>query len=118
MKVFKSVNPFDQSLIAEYEVMSDEVVDHLLENASAAFAGWKKENYTHRSDLLKSVAGILRKRKDSLARTITLEMGKAIKESKAEIEKCAWCCEYYAENGETFMKSEVVQSDAKKSLIA
>jgi succinate-semialdehyde dehydrogenase / glutarate-semialdehyde dehydrogenase len=118
VKVFKSINPFDQSLIAEYEVMNDTAIDLMLNNATDAFPTWKNESFAKRADLLRSVAKILHERKESLARTITLEMGKSIHESRSEVEKCAKCCEYYSEQGEEFMKSELISSDAKKSFIA
>ncbi len=59
----------------------------------------------------------LRKNKETLAKTATQEMGKSIKESRAEIDKCAWTIEYFADNAEIFLKGEVVNTDARKSTI-
>jgi acyl-CoA reductase-like NAD-dependent aldehyde dehydrogenase len=59
----------------------------------------------------------LRKNKENLAKTATLEMGKAIKESRSEVEKCAWTAEYYADHGKIFVNDEVVNTDARKSII-
>ena len=55
-----------------------------------------------------------RKNKESLARTVTQEIGKAIKEAKSEVEKCAWAIEYYADHGKIFSTDEVVNTDARK----
>ena len=59
----------------------------------------------------------LRKNKEELARKVTQEMGKAIKEARSEVEKCAWVMDYYADNGKVFTTDEVVNTDARKSTI-
>ena len=69
-------------------------------------------------ELILDLAAELRKNKENLARTATKEMGKAIKESRAEVEKCTWVVEYYADNGPIFMKEEIINTDARKSLVA
>lgn len=115
-KVFQSVNPYDQQVIAEFEVFSDEKIDSCLTNAGDAFQHWKNTSFQVRSDLFIKLADILRKNKEKYARNMSLEMGKTLKESEAEVEKCAVCCVYYAEHGEKFLKDEVRQSDASKSL--
>lgn len=63
-------------------------------------------------------AEILRKNMDDYARTMSLEMGKVISEARAEVEKCAWVCDYYAENAEKFLADEIIESDAGKSFVA
>ena len=63
------------------------------------------------------VAGLLRSEINKYAASITLEMGKPIKESRAEVEKCAWVCEYYAENAGEFLAPESVETDAAKSFV-
>src|SRR5215471_21863992 len=104
MKTFKSINPFDQSIIAEHELMSDAQLDDALAKADLAFLQWKKFSFTQRSDLFHQLAKILRNKKEEFAKLMTLEMGKIIKESRAEIEKSANACDYYADNGEKFMR--------------
>ncbi len=64
-------------------------------------------------DFIHDFAGELRKNKESLARTATNEMGKAIKEARSEVEKCAWVMEYFADNGEIFIKGEAINTDAR-----
>ena len=59
----------------------------------------------------------LRKNKEHLAKTATLEMGKVIKESKSEVEKCAWAIEYFADNGKSILNDEIINTDARKTFI-
>ena len=70
-----------------------------------------------RTDLLHDFAQELRKDKEELARTATIEMGKAIKEARSEVEKCAWAMEYFADYGRIFSTDEVVITDARKSFV-
>jgi acyl-CoA reductase-like NAD-dependent aldehyde dehydrogenase len=80
-------------------------------------AEWKVD-INKRIDFLHDFADEFRKNKDNLAKIATTEMGKVIKESKSEVEKCAWVIEYFADNGEIFIKDEVVNTDARKSIIS
>ena len=84
--------------------------------ARNAFDEWKKDA-SKRIDLLHDFANQLRKDKERLARTATNEMGKAIKESRSEVEKCAWVMEYYADNGQIISTDEVINTDARKTVI-
>ena len=72
----------------------------------------------HRADLIHDFAQQLRKDKENLARTATKEMGKVIKESRSEVEKCAWAMEYFADNGIFFTTNEVINADARKTIVA
>jgi succinate-semialdehyde dehydrogenase/glutarate-semialdehyde dehydrogenase len=118
MKTFKSINPFDQSVIEEYELITDQQLDDVLAKADLAFLHWRKFSFTERGNLFHQLAKILQDKKEELAKLMTLEMGKIIKESRAEIEKCANCCDYYADHGEEFMQGERIKTEAKKSLVA
>jgi succinate-semialdehyde dehydrogenase/glutarate-semialdehyde dehydrogenase len=71
-----------------------------------------------RAALLRKAAGVLRKHLDEYAEIITREMGKPIREASAEVEKCAWACEYYADEGPGFVADELIESDAGRSLLA
>jgi len=84
--------------------------------ARSAFSDWKKD-IQKRADSLYAFADEIRKNKENLAVTATREMGKAIKESRSEIDKCAWTIEYYADNGKIFTSDEIVNTDARKSVI-
>lgn len=117
MKVFKSVNPFDQSVIAEHPLMSDHQLEHALHLSQEAFSAWKRSSYDERSALLLQVAEILRAGRERYAHTIALEMGKVLAEALGEIEKCAGACEFYAHHGEKLLQDETVTADAGKSLV-
>ncbi len=116
--MFKSINPFDQSLIAEFKPDSQSDVQRKLKVALDSFLSWKRESFGKRSTLMKNAAGILRKNKEQYARIISMEMGKMVHESRGEIEKCAAACDYFAEHAEGFLKDELIRTEASKSLIA
>ncbi len=114
---FKSINPYTNEVLEEFETLSDRQIHTALSKAEQAFVHWRKTSFDRRAQYLKKAAAILRKDQDKFARTITLEMGKAISEAKSEVEKCAWVCDYFAENAEEFLKDDVIASDAQKSYI-
>ena len=115
-KTIKTVNPATEEIIQEYEVMTKEQINDKVKIARNTFQDWKKDA-SKRTDLLHDFANELRKDKENLARTATKEMGKAIKESRSEVEKCAWAIEYYADHGQIFSTGEIVNTDARKSII-
>ena len=112
----ETINPATEEVLKEYEIVKEEQVIESVRRARNAFVDWKKD-IDKRADHLYSVATELRKNKETLAKTATQEMGKSIKESRAEIDKCAWTIEYFADNAELFLKGEVVNTDARKSTI-
>src|SRR5215204_5973681 len=97
-------------------MISKEQVNGTVKQAKNAFLEWKN-NIDKRTDFLYAFAKELRKNKEHLAKTATKEMGKAIKEARSEVEKCAWVIEYYADNGQIFSTDEVVNTDARKTVI-
>jgi acyl-CoA reductase-like NAD-dependent aldehyde dehydrogenase len=115
-KIIKTVNPATEEIIQEYEVMTKERIIEKVKKAQNTFQNWKKDS-SKRTDLLHDFANELRKDKENLAMTATKEMGKAIKEARSEVEKCAWVIEYYADNGQIFSTDEVVNTDARKTVI-
>lgn len=118
MKHFKSIFPYDQTVVAEYPVMNNREVGEKLELAETAFAHWSKTSFGTRSELIIRVAEILIAQKESLARIITTEMGKITREAIAEVEKCASCCTYYATHAEAFLADETAEAGYTKSFIA
>lgn len=112
---YSSVNPYSGEQKATIGFISNREMESKLEQGGKAFLAWKDTPAGERTDMLQRAAGILRKNKETLAALITREMGKVIAQSLAEVEKCAWACEYYAENTEKFMKEEMVESAAGKS---
>lgn len=115
--MLRSTFPYDQSLIAEFPLMTDKQLAASLENANVAFRSWKKSTLHDRSILFLKAADILRRNKEKYARLITHEMGKITKESLAEIEKCANGCEFYANSSTAFLSDHEIITDAQKSFV-
>jgi succinate-semialdehyde dehydrogenase/glutarate-semialdehyde dehydrogenase len=114
----KAINPATGELIKDYPEHTAEEVKSIIGQIQEEFVDWRGTSFKHRRNLMNKAAGILRKNIDRYARTITTEMGKTITESRAELEKCAWVCEYYADNAEKFLADEIIESDASKSFVA
>jgi acyl-CoA reductase-like NAD-dependent aldehyde dehydrogenase len=112
----KTVNPATEEIVNRYKIMTKEQINDKAKNARNRFQDWKKD-IGKRADLLHDFANELRREKENLARTATNEMGKAIKEARSEVEKCAWVIEYYADNGQIFSTDEIVNTDARKTVI-
>jgi succinate-semialdehyde dehydrogenase/glutarate-semialdehyde dehydrogenase len=113
----KSINPYTNQLIGESEEFSEEKLEEILKYSSEAFDKWKRTDFGYRKSLLKKAAGLLIENVREYSLAITHEMGKPILESRAEIEKCSWVCNYYAENGGNFLKNEPVDTDAYMSYV-
>ncbi len=115
--VVETVNPYTGEKIARYQYIGAAEVDKKLELSHKAFLKWKTIGFDKRGEKFKSLATLLRKNKEEYAALITTEMGKIIVESRAEIEKCAWLCDHYAENAESMLKPEFFNTDASKSYV-
>lgn len=113
-----SINPVSGETIATYEKMTIDQAKETIEKSHLAFQSWKNTTFEYRSDLLMSVADVLEKRKEEFATLMMNEMGKVWKAGVAEIEKCAWVCRYYAENGKDFLQDERVKTDLDESIIS
>lgn len=116
-KKLKTTNPATGEVINEYEIMNKEQIEEITKRAKTTFHEWKKDP-SKRAEYLYHVADTFRNDKEKLAKVITNEMGKIIREARAEVEKCAWVMEYYADNGRVFLTDEIVNTDARKSFIA
>ena len=112
-----STNPFDGTILQSYETHTKKEVREIISLSHGAWENWRKISFSERAIFLKNAAGILRERKADLAELMALEMGKPLKGGLAEIEKCADCCEFYADNAAEFLKNEFVITDASKSFV-
>ena len=101
--MMKAINPTTEEIIAEYPEHTSGQIEEILQNAERAFGRWRGVAISDRAVAMRGVAGVLRKRRDELAKLMTGEVGKTIVASEAEIEKCAVCCEYFAENAAGFL---------------
>lgn len=115
--VFQSIFPYTLETIAEYEIMNESIVQNCLQMSEKAYKNWRKTSFAERSNLMMNVSSILLEKRDEYATLITREMGKVLKESKAEVEKCAAACKYFAENAESFLQPVNMPSDASNSYV-
>ena len=115
--VIRAVNPATGEIVKEYGEMPPEQVKIAIEHSHQAFLNWRKTSFTERARQMREVAHILRDRAEDYARLMATEMGKPIKGGMAEVDKCAWVCDYYADNAERFLHSETVDTEASKSFI-
>lgn len=114
----QSINPATNELIAEFKTWDQTQLDAAVKRAGQKFSEWSKNTtLAERCELMTNAARILRQRQAELAKLISLEMGKSIKEAQSEIEKSAWVCDFYAENAADFLADELVETDASKSYI-
>src|SRR3982750_373157 len=74
--------------------------------ARAAFLDWRRTSFDERSAVIRKAAEILRARKDEFARLMTDEMGKTLDDGRAETEKCAFHCDWFADHGEEYLRHE------------
>jgi acyl-CoA reductase-like NAD-dependent aldehyde dehydrogenase len=114
----RTINPATGETLSVYEPYSSGDVDDRLRDATAAFAEWSTATLSDRIGLLTNLAGCFRAEKTRLAQLITAEMGKAIVEAEAEIEKCAWACEYYSEHAPAQLAPQHVETNARMSYVA
>jgi len=117
MPKLKSINPYNQELLGDFQTFSAAEVDQIIKNAHTAHYAWREKRVSERTLPLMRLAKLLRECKETCAETISMEMGKPIKEALAEIEKCAWLCEYYADNSEAFLSPKTIKTDATKSFV-
>ncbi|BDQ02571.1 NAD-dependent succinate-semialdehyde dehydrogenase [Ignavibacterium sp.] len=113
----QSINPSNNELIKSYKEISDIELQNTLVRMKTAFENWKQQSFSFRSSLMKNAAEILRKKREEYSKLMTLEMGKPISQSRAEIDKCAWVCDYYADNAEKFLTDEIIKTDSTKSFV-
>ena len=111
-----TVNPTTGENITTYSTMDKNQVFELVRKAKRAFPEWKKD-YEKRRSYIYNLIEYLKKNKMNLAKIATSEMGKTLKESIGEVEKCAWALEFYADHGDSFLSDEVLNTDARKSFL-
>jgi len=116
--IFKSINPYTQQTIAEYPILSNSQLNLKLEKSQQAFKSWRETSFSQRAEIVLKAGEILRRDKEKFANLITSEMGKIINESRAEIEKSAANCDYYAHNSDKILKDLPVEMGLYKSVIS
>jgi succinate-semialdehyde dehydrogenase/glutarate-semialdehyde dehydrogenase len=114
----QSVNPATGRPIKAYPETSPEEIARLLDRSGQAFQRWRATPFSERAALLRGASKELRGRVEPLAALMAQEMGKPLAQGRSEVEKCAWVCDYYAEQAEGFLRPEPVKTDASKSFVA
>lgn len=114
---FLSINPYTGERLAALPAHEDRHVERALGRAAGMARIWREGGFAPRAALLKDVARLLRERQGAYAALMAQEMGKPIREARAEVLKCAWVCEFYAEHGPAWLADEPVPSDAADSRV-
>ncbi|WP_313113680.1 NAD-dependent succinate-semialdehyde dehydrogenase [Aequorivita sediminis] len=118
MAVTVSKNPYNGDELNSYKNHSKKEVLEIIDNADKRFYSWREVPFNKRQKLMLAAAAEMRSNKHEYAEMMTLEMGKPISQAEAEVEKCAWVCEYYAENAENHLQNKVIKTDAYKSYVS
>ncbi len=113
-----SINPANNKEIKSYNEMQSEEISKIISQADEAFNSWKETSFIHRTKLMHNAASVLRNNSEEYSMLMTTEMGKPIVQSRAEVEKCAWVCDYYADNAENFLRDEIIKTEASKSFVS
>ena len=114
----KVVNPTTGKVFERFPITTKEQVETKVAKARDAFKTWSRLDVEERGVYLQRFAEVLRKRKEAYSRTMSMEMGKIIRESNAEVEKCAWAADYFGQNSKRFLEPEVIETDSQRSYIA
>ncbi len=117
MKKVTTINPATEEEIASYNRLPVEKALEKVAKANKTYQSWKKTTLDERASLMRKLADIFDENKEEYAQLATQEMGKIIKQSRSEIEKCALICRYYADNIHELLADEIVETEAKKSYI-
>lgn len=112
------INPYTKEPIKSYSHHTSDEVKEKITASTLAFKSWKKQAIAHRTSTLAKVARLLLDRKQQYAELMTLEIGKPITQSKAEIDKCVWACDFYVENAFNFLADELIETDAEESYVS
>jgi len=117
MSTITSVNPATGESVESYTAHTPAQAADLVERCNEAHEAWRFVPFSRRSELMHAAARQLEQRRDDLARMMALEMGKPLAQGRAEVDKCKWCCEYYADNAEGFLATEERDLDGSRGLV-
>src|ERR671930_1542709 len=115
--VMQSINPTTEAVVESFQEFSPAQIDEALQQACDAQRTWRQTSFGERAARLQATARVLRTQKQRWAELLTAEMGKPIVEAEAEIEKCAWNCDFFAKSAEQFLKDEHVDTGVEASFV-
>ena len=113
-----SINPANNKKINSYQEISKDSINQIIDSSFNTFLEWRSKSFSYRAKKMRHLAELLKQKKELLGLLMTKEMGKPIKQSIAEAEKCAWVCEYYADNAEKFLSQKEIPTGSTKSFIS
>lgn len=116
--MFESINPATEQVLARYASMSAEALTVALEEARTTAMVWSRVEVELRAAMLERVAVLLDAKREEFAQLITAEVGKPIAEARAELDKCALLCRYYAEHAVGFLADQRIQSGTHESVLS
>ena len=118
MSDLRSINPSNGDIVGVYPQLSVQELNQLILEVNSEFYFWRKIPIKDRCQYFKYLAEAIQMRKDEFARLMALEMGKPLSQGIVELEKCAWVCNYYADNGEKFLADQNIITDASESYVS
>lgn len=118
MKTINVINPSTEQVCGQYPLMSQQESERIIQDMHQAQQAWAQSQISLRKQCLLRLSALLLEKQEAAATLITQEMGKPISQSRAEIEKCARLCDYYAREGEAFLKPEVIPTEFYKSYLS
>lgn len=113
----ESINPATEAVLARFPVSTPDEIEAAIAGADAAQQAWRRTSFDERAAAMRRLAAHLRRTRDEYARLVTLEMGKPIAEARAEIDKCALTCEFYADHAAGFLADDIVATNASRSFV-
>ena len=113
-----SINPANNKKLNSYQEISKDSINQIIDSSFNTFLEWRNKSFSYRAKKMRCLAELLKQKKEELGLLMTKEMGKPIKQSIAEAEKCAWVCEYYADNAEQFLSQKEIPTESTKSFIS
>ncbi len=116
--LLRSINPASGEIVREFPEYQWEEIDNIIRDVKEAYGTWRKSKIDDRITCVLELAKLLEIKKEGLAFTISIEMGKPINESRSEIDKCIWLCNYYCDNIHNFLKKQVIATEATESYVS
>jgi succinate-semialdehyde dehydrogenase/glutarate-semialdehyde dehydrogenase len=113
----QTISPTTEAVLNKYMIMNDDEISALIDAAHLTYRVWRTTGFSQRKQTMLKMAGLLKQKKDDFALLMANEMGKPISSGRAEIDKCAWLCEHYAEQAESYLKSRSIKTEMKKTMV-
>jgi succinate-semialdehyde dehydrogenase/glutarate-semialdehyde dehydrogenase len=114
----ESINPATGKVVQVFEEWSAATTDRIIEEVHDSWPAWRDSSFAERAALLRKAADVLRLHAGEYAELMALEMGKPLAQGRAEVEKCAWGCEYNADHAAGYLADEPAESDGSRAFVA